>query len=110
VEPIDPTALTKKQKREIANMEVLTAWTLPDRNFDWQDEAQCVGQGEIFFFENDGASKGRFDASVAVCNGCTVKGKCLQFALNNEMEYGVWGGKTPTERRDMLKKRGWKKQ
>lgn len=37
------------------------------------------------------------------CFACPVREECLQFALENDEGYGVWGGLTPYER-DQLKK------
>jgi WhiB family redox-sensing transcriptional regulator len=35
-----------------------------------------------------------------ICRGCDddVKAECLQFALDRDIRFGVWGGKTPAER------------
>jgi WhiB family redox-sensing transcriptional regulator len=39
------------------------------------------------------------------CNtACPVQAECLQFALNVDEEYGVWGGTTETERRLLARK------
>lgn len=40
-----------------------------------------------------------------VCVGCPVIAECLADALDNRMEYGVWGGLTERERRALLKRR-----
>ena len=37
--------------------------------------------------------------AVAICCECPVKLECLKYALNNDERIGVWGGKTPAERR-----------
>lgn len=39
-----------------------------------------------------------------VCRGCPVKIECLAEALDNRIEYGVWGGMTERERRAVLRK------
>lgn len=33
-----------------------------------------------------------------VCAGCTVRAECLDLALTNNENEGIWGGLTPTER------------
>lgn len=50
-----------------------------------------------------GRSKGPNGANEAkaICAGCPVRKECLDYALENEMEYGIWGGTSPTERRRM---------
>ena len=37
----------------------------------------------------------------AICSGCPVRQECLDYALDSRQAYGIWGGKTPTERRRM---------
>lgn len=40
-----------------------------------------------------------------VCQGCPVIAECLADALDNRMEFGVWGGMTERERRALLRRR-----
>ena len=40
-----------------------------------------------------------------VCGACPVRAECLAEALDNKIEWGVWGGMTERERRAVLKKR-----
>lgn len=40
-----------------------------------------------------------------VCGACPVRTECLAEALDNEIEWGVWGGLTERERRAILRKR-----
>ena len=39
-----------------------------------------------------------------LCAGCPVKAECLAEALENQIEWGVWGGMTERERRALLKR------
>ena len=41
----------------------------------------------------------------AVCQGCPVRTECLADALDNRVEFGVWGGLTERERRALLRRR-----
>ncbi|MFH9090858.1 WhiB family transcriptional regulator [Streptomyces sp. NPDC017673] len=41
----------------------------------------------------------------AVCTGCQVRTECLADALDNRVEWGVWGGMTERERRALLRRR-----
>ncbi|MFE7779418.1 WhiB family transcriptional regulator, partial [Streptomyces sp. NPDC057445] len=41
----------------------------------------------------------------AVCLGCPVQTECLAEALDNRIEFGVWGGMTERERRALLRRR-----
>jgi WhiB family redox-sensing transcriptional regulator len=40
-----------------------------------------------------------------VCLGCPVRMECLAEALDNKIEFGVWGGMTERERRALLRRR-----
>lgn len=61
----------------------------------WQDEAKCKGMSpELFFPEG---SKGIAEAK-RVCSLCPVNSKCLDYALDNEIMFGIWGGKSARER------------
>ena len=41
----------------------------------------------------------------AVCGVCPVRAECLAEALDNQIEWGVWGGLTERERRALLRQR-----
>lgn len=41
----------------------------------------------------------------AVCLSCPVRTECLADALDNRVEFGVWGGMTERERRALLRRR-----
>ncbi len=40
-----------------------------------------------------------------VCMSCPVRTECLADALDNRIEFGVWGGMTERERRALLRRR-----
>ena len=43
--------------------------------------------------------------ATVVCAACPVRAECLAEALDNRIEWGVWGGMTERERRAVLRKR-----
>ena len=43
--------------------------------------------------------------ATAVCLSCPVRTECLADALDNRIEFGVWGGMTERERRALLRRR-----
>jgi WhiB family redox-sensing transcriptional regulator len=68
---------------------------------DWTSLAACntADPDELFV---SGAAQNR---AKAVCNGCLVRTECLADALDNRVEFGVWGGMTERERRALLRRR-----
>ena len=77
---------------------------------NWRNAAACLGMDTDLFFpiEVIGGPKGisgekdRTEAAKKICAGCQVQADCLDYALENEEEYGVFGGTTPGERRNLL--------
>ncbi len=68
---------------------------------DWTVVAACRGKDPDELFVK-GAAQNR---AKTVCNGCPVRTECLADALDNRVEYGVWGGMTERERRALLRRR-----
>ncbi len=42
--------------------------------------------------------------ALALCATCPVRTECLQYALRNSENHGIWGGTTPEERRRMRRR------
>jgi WhiB family redox-sensing transcriptional regulator len=76
---------------------------------DWTAMAACrdVDPDELFV---QGAAQNRVKTR---CFGCLVRTQCLADALDNHVEFGVWGGMTERERRALLRRRpdvrSWRK-
>ena len=69
---------------------------------EWQSEARCAGADpDVFFPERGGSSK----AARAVCSKCNVREQCLEYALNNKEQFGIWGGTSERERRRLRRDR-----
>lgn len=45
-----------------------------------------------------------YDTATANCAGCPVINQCLTYALENREDEGVWGGTTPKQRRNLLRR------
>ena len=44
--------------------------------------------------------KGRIDpGGQRVCRGCEVRAECLEYALEHDERFGIWGGMSERERR-----------
>ena len=62
----------------------------------WTLQASCRGRADEMFPEPREQKR----AARQVCFTCPVQAQCLAEALDNEIEWGVWGGKTERERHD----------
>jgi WhiB family redox-sensing transcriptional regulator len=76
-----------------------TDWNLLNQDFEWTDAAACKGMPTSMFFPPKGGPNKTVRAAKAICTNCVVKTNCLNFALDNSMQYGIWGGATTKERR-----------
>jgi WhiB family transcriptional regulator, redox-sensing transcriptional regulator len=68
---------------------------------DWTTRAACKGTDPDELFVQ-GAAQNR---AKLICRGCQVRTECLADALDNGIEFGVWGGMTERERRALLRRR-----
>lgn len=68
---------------------------------DWPAHAACRGMDPDRLFVQ-GAAQNR---AKSVCASCPVRAECLADALDNAIEFGIWGGMTERERRALLRRR-----
>ena len=69
----------------------------------WMAEGNCRNYPPAVFFPSDGVG---VDRARKICNqDCPVKDQCLDYAIANRIEHGVWGGCSERERRRILKRR-----
>jgi WhiB family redox-sensing transcriptional regulator len=66
--------------------------------FAWSARALCRTLGADAFFASD---RRAVEAAQGVCSGCPVRAECLEYALVHRLDHGVWGGLTPSERRQI---------
>jgi WhiB family transcriptional regulator, redox-sensing transcriptional regulator len=62
---------------------------------DWRDAAACASLDPESLFSETGDGH---DAAKRVCETCSVRVECLKYTLNNDEQFGVWGGLTRKER------------
>ena len=60
------------------------------------DDAVCAEVGGEFWFPEKGGSAA---IPKRICGTCPVVQQCLEYALENGLEYGIWGGMSPLELR-----------
>lgn len=66
---------------------------------DWRHEAACIGVNPETFFPHVGHPGVTTADARAICKRCPVVAECLQFALDTDSNYGIYGGRTPEQRR-----------
>ncbi len=69
--------------------------TLTRPDLDWQAEALCAQTGADFFFPEPGSS---VREAKRICGLCPIRSACLEYALDNDERFGVWGGLSEKER------------
>ena len=76
----------------------------------WQMKGLCRGNHSYLFFppstvERKDDRERREIKAKAICSVCPVKADCLEFAVEIKEPYGIWGGLTETERRQVIARR-----
>lgn len=74
---------------------------------DWRRAAACTGHDPELFFPigNSGPAAAQTEAARQVCRGCPVRLTCLEWALRERVDDGVWGGLSDEERRSLRRQR-----
>lgn len=74
----------------------------------WVKDALCVEHDPEMFYPTKSArprNAKRVCGSPEVPN-CPVREECLEYALANDEQFGIWGGKALRERRQIKRDRG----
>jgi WhiB family transcriptional regulator, redox-sensing transcriptional regulator len=69
---------------------------------DQLDAAICRQTDPELWFPEVG---GDHSQAKRLCRKCPLVGPCLQYALDNRIEFGIWGSASPRERKRLLKDR-----
>lgn len=71
----------------------------PESVQDWAADGTCHGHRDPdLWFADDVASQRQARSFCAVC---PVREECLLYALEHDLDFGVWGGLTPAERTEI---------
>jgi WhiB family redox-sensing transcriptional regulator len=73
---------------------------------EWMEHAACRETDAEMFFPvgTTGASLEQINRAVAICSVCNALDQCLNFALQTNQEFGVWGGYAEDDRRRLRKR------
>lgn len=74
---------------------------------DWRHKALCRDEDPELFFPigTEGPTLEQIKKAKLVCTSCPVTADCLEWALANGQDAGIWGGKTEDERRSLKRRR-----
>jgi WhiB family redox-sensing transcriptional regulator len=65
---------------------------------EWMAGGLCAQTDSAAFFPEKGGSTRE---AKRICQGCEVRDECLEYALENGIRFGVWGGLSELERRKL---------
>lgn len=69
---------------------------------DWLPQAKCKGSSINFFPE----AHNYVPPEVAeICSSCPVRNECLWWAIDNSIDYGIYGGMSEAARRIIRRKK-----
>jgi len=68
----------------------------------WMAHGLCTNKAPALFFPSDGVG---VEIARRICADCPVRAACLEHALAERIDHGVWGGCSERERRRILKRR-----
>ncbi|HZT67325.1 MAG TPA: WhiB family transcriptional regulator [Acidimicrobiales bacterium] len=68
----------------------------------WMARGRCRDVHPSVFFPSDGLG---VEAAQQICADCPVRSPCLEYALENKIDHGVWGGASERERRRIARAR-----
>ena len=71
-------------------------------DLSWQLEARCAQTDPDAFFPDRGRSA---QDAKKVCEDCAVREKCLDWAIEHNERFGIWGGLSQQERKKLRRTR-----
>jgi len=73
---------------------------------DWRSRAACVDEDPELFFPvgTTGPALAHLASAQEVCARCVVREACLQWALDSNVDHGVWGGLGEDQRRSLRRR------
>jgi WhiB family redox-sensing transcriptional regulator len=73
---------------------------------DWRARSACLQADPELFFPvgTTGPAVRQVRQAKQVCAACPVRSACLEWALDERQDHGVWGGLTEDERRSLRRR------
>jgi hypothetical protein len=80
----------------------MTDWE-PSKDLNWQSDAECAKKENRdkadMFFSEDSKEK---SIAKGICGSCPVRQQCIKWSLENNVIWGIWGGKDEQQIRRTL--------
>ena len=87
-------------RRELTLVEFSSLLPEGEGEGSWQERALCAQTDpEAFFPEKGGSTR----EAKRICKACAVRDECLEYALEHDERFGIWGGLSDRERRRLKK-------
>ena len=68
----------------------------------WMADGNCASRPPSMFFPSDGVG---VEHAKKICEDCPVASQCLEYAIENRIDHGVWGGTSERQRRRIVRAR-----
>ncbi|MGP4021137.1 WhiB family transcriptional regulator [Saccharopolyspora sp. 5N708] len=94
--------LAERGDATAAELDILAElFELSEDEQEWQERALCAQTDpEAFFPEKGGSTR----EAKRICAGCEVRSECLEYALQHDERFGIWGGLSERERRKLKRR------
>jgi len=69
---------------------------LTNTAMSWAEDAECKDTPIELWFSDFGDHFD--DSALRICRRCPVREKCRDYAIDNDLTDGIWGGMTPKQR------------
>ena len=72
----------------------------------WLNQARCLNEDPELFFPvgNTGPALEQIEQAKSICRKCDVSAQCLEYAIKENQDTGVWGGLSEDERRSLKRR------
>ena len=76
-------------------------------NTEWMEDAACRDTDPNLFFPigTTGPAVEQIKNAKAICQQCIAQVACLDYAITNRIDDGIWGGASEEERRVIIRQR-----
>lgn len=75
--------------------------SLHEAGYTWENDTLCSPlNAELFFPEEHQSHR----EAKKICHACPVSQDCLDYALEANEKFGIWGGLNQTERKKLKRK------